>query len=280
MLLVSLLVFAGNASAGPTEDRVTTLEKQVSTIQSTRVNNNAEVASALSRIQAIQDEFASVKGQVEASNHLVKSQYTELNKRLIDIDQRVAAIEDRLALFSAQLTQTLGKVAPETAAEGESYQKALNMASGGQYLEAASAFGTFINKFPKSTYVPSAYYWIADCFYSMRDYQRAIKEYQNFIQKFPRNEKAPDAALKQGNSFMELGMFDDARAFYDKVISTYPKSDAATQARTQIAKMEKRKEGATAQQTGSQPSSYPNETLEQQLKRNKNNSTKPPTREF
>ncbi|MFA4873983.1 MAG: tol-pal system protein YbgF [bacterium] len=261
------IVYVSAANAGGTEDRVSALEKQVALIQSTRTNNNAEVASSLSRMQAIQDEFTSVKGQVEASEVLLKRQYEELGKRLTEIDQRVAAIEDRLSIFSTQLSRALGKVAPEAAAEGDMYQKALDMASSNQYLEAAAAFTSFIQKFPKSTYVPSATYWIAECFYSMRDYARAVKEYQNFLSKFPRDEKAPDALLKQGNGFYELGMPDEARTFYDKVISTYPRSAAAAQAQSQIARIEKRKAGGAAQTPSQDIGSYPTETLEQQMKR-------------
>ncbi len=267
-VMFAMAIIASTASAGATEDRVSALEKQVATIQSTRINNNAEVASSLSRMQSIQDDFTAVKGQVEASEVLVKRQYEELNKRLTDIDQRVQAIEDRLSIFSTQLTKALGKVAPEAAAEGDMYQKALDLASGGQYLEAAAAFSAFINKFPKSTYLPSAQYWIAECFNSMRDYQRAIKEYQNFIQKFPRDEKVAEATLKQGNGFFELGMPDDARIFYDKVISAYPKSAAAAQAQAQIAKIEKRKAGGAAQAPSGGLGSYPTETLEQKMQRN------------
>jgi len=115
--------------------------------------------------------------------------------------------------------------------------------------------------------VASATYWIAECFNSMRDYQRAIKEYQNFIQKFPRDQNVAEAILKQGNGFYELGMVDDARTFYDKVISTYPKSSAAAQAQAQIAKIEKRKAGVVPPPPGAGLGSYPAETLEQKMQR-------------
>jgi tol-pal system protein YbgF len=224
------------------------------------------LASTVARFSALMDEFASVKGSVEASNHLINAQYQELSQRIMALDSRIQAIEDRLSIFSSQMSKALGKVAPAAAEEGDLYQKGLDLMSTSQYIEAISAFGAFLSKFPTSNFAPNAMLWIGDCHFSLRDYQKAIKEYQAFIEKYPRNEKVPEAIVKQGNSFYELGMLDDAKLFYQKVVSSYSASPAAAGARERIARIEKRQSGAQAAQPQTTFGAYPTQTLEQQMK--------------
>lgn len=175
-----------------------------------------------------------------------------------------------MGLFSNQVTSALGKVAPEAAAEAESFQRALDLANSSKYLEAASDFTVFLQKYPKSQYASSAVYWIGECFYSIRDYKRAIKEFQNFIQKYPKDQKVAEAILKQGNGFYELGLTDESRAFYEKVMSVYPGSPEASQAKIKLGRLDEKKAGAAG--ASPQPStgglgSYPPETIEQQRQR-------------
>ncbi|MFH1829260.1 MAG: tol-pal system protein YbgF [Pseudomonadota bacterium] len=270
LLAISILCFLvsiGTASHAKGDDeRVQALEQKVTTMEKTRASNNQQVASALSRFGALQDEFAQLKGQIEANRHLVGTQYSELGKRLTDLDHRIQSIEDRLTIFSTQLSKALGKVAPAAAAEGDLYQKGLDLVASSRYLEAASTFESFIRKYPKSSFVASAKLWIAECFYSMRDYQRAIQEYQKFIDNYPRSDKIPETVLKQANCFYELGMLDEARVFYDQVISRHPTSSAAAQAKEKIARIEGKKAQLGASQSDTGLETYPTKTLEQKMK--------------
>lgn len=259
---------ASGAMAAAIDDRVANLERQIGAMQATRNTNNQETASALARFDAMQAEFVTVKGQAEASQHLIRSGNAEMMKRMTELENRIQAIEDRMAIFSSQLTKALGTVAPQAAAEGELYQKGLDLASSSKYLEAAAAFQAFLNKYPQSTFAPSARFWIAECFYSTRDYQRAIKEFQAYLDKYPRDEKVAEAVFKQGNSFYELGMLEEAKVFFEKVISSYGRSSFASQAQDRLARIQKRQSGAAAPggaPAGGEFGSYPSQTLEQRM---------------
>ena len=289
------LVFVMQAAAlqaKPPEDRISQLESQLAAIQKTYMTNNADVASAVSRASSIQEEFSAVKGQTEALSHQLKAQNEELMRLISDLQSRVQAVEDRMSMLSSQMTGALGKVSPAAASEAEGYQKALDLANETKYLEAASAFESFIQKYPKSQFAPRAREWIGECFYSSRDYKRAIKEYQVFIEKFPKDQKVPDAIFKQGNSFYELGMLDEARAFYEKVISAYPTNPAAGKAKAKLTRIDERKAGGSASNkgaalesgAGSASGSYPTETIEQKRQKQggapSEKKSSPPLREF
>ena len=262
--VMSMMLTAFDADAARPEERISMLEHKVTAMQNTRLANNQEVASALARVGAMQDEFATLQGGIAANKHFIGSRYDDLSRQLTSLDNRIQAIEDRMALFSEQLSKALGKVAPKVAGEGDLYQKGLDLVATANYLEAASTFSSFIKKYPKSNFVPKAKFWIAECYYSSGDHRRAIKEFQAFIEKYRRSDRVPEAILKQGNSFYAMGMYEEARAFYDKVLQSHRSSSAAAQARERIDRMEKRKADAQAAPSGDM-SSYPTQTLEQRM---------------
>lgn len=280
--IVFLLV--STAAAKSPEERISALEQHLAALQRTYTTNNSDTASTVESVRTMQEEFNTVKGQAEAASHMVRSQNEELMRLIQDLQQRVAAIEERMGVFSTQVSTAIGKGNPQAGAEAEQYQRALDMAQSGRYLEAAGELESFLQKFPKSSYAPNARAWVAECFYMSRDYKRAIKEFQLFVEKYPKDAKVPDAVFKQGNSFYELGMLDEARAFYEKVIQSSPNSKEAQQARSRLGRIdEKKKGGATAPQGSVPPQanavpaqeppaassfgSYPTETIEQQRAR-------------
>lgn len=262
----TISLFAANAAqANPDDARVKALEQKVDAIQDTYLRNNQQIASSLARSHAIESEFTQLKGQIETNKHLIEQQHGDLLRQITGLDHRIQAIEDRMAIFSSQLSKALGTVSPDVAKEGELYQKGLDLVDKAKYLEAAAVFQKFLKQYPKSQFVPNARYWIGECTYSVRDLQQSIKAFQTFVEKHPRNPKVPEAILRQGDAFNELGMPDEARAFYQKVIQSYPKNAAAERARAKIKRLDERKAAAAGTPPGL--GSYPNETLDQRRQR-------------
>jgi tol-pal system protein YbgF len=262
-----------SAQAKSTEERLSDLEKRLSSVQQTYLTNNADIASAIARSESIQQEFSSIKGAVETNKYLIEAQRQELMRRMQELEHRLQAIEERLDIFSTQINQAIGKVSPQAADEGALYEKALAKANRGEYLDAAADFQAFIKKYPKSTFAPSAKYWIGECYFSMKDFKRSIKEFQLFIESNPRSEKVPSAILKQGSSFYELGLLDDAKAFFEKIIKEYPRSSEASQAQSKLDRIKQKQAGGEAvtppPSTGPAVSSYPAETIQQQREKYK-----------
>lgn len=270
------------------EDRIAALERQIADLQKTYMANNQDVASSLARVQAIQSEFTAVQGQAEAAQAQLKALREEIMRLVQDLQQRVQSLEERMRILSTGQPRGDLETGPRLSAEALAYQKALDQADGGGWLEAAAAFESFLQQFPKSKFAPNARYWVAECFYSSRDYKRAIKEFQGYIEKYPRDAKVPDAIFKQGSSFYELGLYDESRAFFEKVLSAYPKSDVAAKAKAKLARVEDHKGKAQTPQAaapakygapeahappgggdlppvvGSGLGTYPTETIEQQ----------------
>lgn len=290
-VLAALVAAAPALWAKSADERISELENRVNSIQQTYLTNNADIARAISRSETVQAEFDSVKGAVETNSHLLEAQRQELQKLIRELEHRIQAIEDRMLIFQTQINQAVGKVNPAAAEEGKIYQSGLDKAERGEYLNAAADFQTFLKKFPKSTFAPTAQYWVGECFYSMKDYKRAIKEYQIYIQTNPRHDKVASAILKQGNSFYELGLVEESKPFYEKVVKEYPSSTEASQAKARLQRATQKQTaaagapGAQAQPqaapqtpaTGSAASAYPGETIEQQRAKYKQAAPQPGT---
>ncbi|HPM40821.1 MAG TPA: tol-pal system protein YbgF [bacterium] len=285
-LTLCLVLAAGAASAKSPEDRIKALEQQITALQRTYTANAADTVSAVESMKGSADEISAMKGQVEATSRILQAQREEFMRFINDLQARITVIEERMGVFSSQVTSAIGKVNPAAGAEATAYQQALDLANGGRYLEAAGAFEAFLQKYPKSQWAGSARYWVAESFYLSRDYKRAIKEFQVFIEKFPKEPKIAEAILKQGNSFYELGLLEESRAFYEKVASSYPSSKEGQAAKARIKRLDEKKKGGAApaaettaghgETIGSPLTAYPSETIEQQRAKMEGKGLPPP----
>lgn len=281
--IVALALFTAEAAAKSPDDRINALEQHIQALQRTYTANAADTVSAVESMKASHDELTAMKGQVEANSRILQAQREELMRLINDLQARITVIEERMGVFSTQVTSAIGKANPAAGAEAAAYQQALDLANSSRYLEAAGAFEAFLQRHPKSQWAANARFWVGESFYLSRDYKRAIKEYQIFLEKYPKDAKAAEAILKQGNSFYELGLMDESRAFYEKVASSYPSSKEAQAAKAKMKRVdEKKKGGQPAGAAGSQGaaqaapndgtagsplSAYPTETIEQQRAR-------------
>jgi len=267
--LFAFLISPSNSYAKSVDQKIRMLENQLRVIQNTYLRNNQAVASAIAKSQSINGRLASIDGKIDANKHLLKDQIDQITNRISDLEHRIQSIEDRMFIFSTQISKALAKIAPKDAAEGKLYQHGLDLINQAKYLEAAATFVRFIKEYPHSMFVANARGWIGEAFFSSGDYKRAIKEFQNFIDKNPRDPNVPNAILKQADAFYELGMLDEAKTFYQKLIQSYSTTSAAKKATLKIDVINRRKKVAQSQ-TGYYEGSYPTQTLQQKQGRTTN----------
>lgn len=119
----------------------------------------------------------------------------------------------------------------------EKYREAFALMRRGKSAEAVPQFREFLRKNPKSDYADDAQYYIGECYYSTKDYNRAILEFNEVLLKYPKGEKVPPALLRQANAFSELGDKVDARLILQKLVGEYPKSEQAARAQQLLEQM-------------------------------------------
>ena len=111
------------------------------------------------------------------------------------------------------------------------------MFTAGKYSEAAKKFKAFLNNFKDSKLRPNAYYWLGECYFKMRMYDKAIINYDEVIVKYKKNSKVPAALLKEGISFLKIGEKDGAKLIFRKIIHDYPKTRQARYARDYLKRL-------------------------------------------
>jgi tol-pal system protein YbgF len=104
----------------------------------------------------------------------------------------------------------------------------------GQCDQAVSNFRSFLRKKPKSDLADNAQYWIGECYYGQRDYNRAIIELNEVLLKYSKGDKVPSALLTLASAFADSGDRIDARLILQKLISDHPRSEEAERGRQKL----------------------------------------------
>jgi len=126
-----------------------------------------------------------------------------------------------------------------TAEQQAEYDKALAILREGRYVEAASAFNQFLEKYPGSTYSDNAYYWLGETYYVTRDFDRALASFNQLVGSYPMSPKLPGARLKIGYIYYEKQDWAAARKELSSLVTGYPGSTEARLADDRLQRMKK-----------------------------------------
>ena len=197
----------------------------------------------VNQIQALRDENAKLRGQVETLNYELESTKKRQQDFYIDLDGRLRKQEPQLApTDEGKPADTAaadpGKKLPpsDPAAETREYEAALNLFKGNRIKEAAGAFEAFAKAHPDSTLTPNAQYWLGNAYYALHDCKKAIDAHRMVVNRWPQNPKAPDSLINIATCQQELGDTKGVRSTLETVISKYPDSPAAVTARQRLKK--------------------------------------------
>lgn len=238
ILLTQPLAYAADV----TSSDLNNLKDQIAAIRTGSIQSNSIAAETSAKIEELGSIIESLKTAIEANNHLLKTLDLDTDLKLKDSEVRIAALEERLAIQGKQVTAAIAAVVPEAAKEAELYETGLNQINNSEFLKAIATFQKFIDKFPKSDYVPNAQFWIGECHFAMRDYEQSIKEYETLKKKYPKSDKVPSAYLKQGYAFYELDMESDGNVFLKTLIKQYPRTKEAKEAEERMERIKELKD--------------------------------------
>jgi tol-pal system protein YbgF len=114
------------------------------------------------------------------------------------------------------------------------YAGGLQAVQAGQCDEATAKLRAFLKKNPKSELADNAQYWIGECYYRQKNFNKAVVELNDVLSKYPKGDKVPGALLTLAAAFEDSGDKIDARLVLQKLISDHPKSEEADRARQRL----------------------------------------------
>ncbi|MEJ2362055.1 MAG: tol-pal system protein YbgF [Gammaproteobacteria bacterium] len=260
---------SNTSNSGTFNTQSMTLQQRVTRLE--RILNSQSLQDMLSRMDTLQGEVESLRGQLQVQNHQLEELKQRQRDLYVDIDRRLTRLERNgsgtaaapgagtgNAAAPAAVSSTVAaagsgagskakaptpvagnsSAAPvDAAGEQQAYQKAFDTLRDLRYSQAVKEFRAFIAKYPKGRYAHIAQYWIAEAEYAQRKFKQAISDYQKLIDNYPNSPKLAEAMLKIGYSQYELNNNKDAITILNELIKSYPGTTEAGQAQNLLRKI-------------------------------------------
>ncbi|MBU0710807.1 tetratricopeptide repeat protein [bacterium] len=244
--------------AGPNEE-LTSLQTQIGDIEQ-KLNKTVKLVNSLSgkvkdlgRIEIAPNNFGGQIGQLDSALHVLESVAAALSHDFVKLQRQVSLnarrasytdsinfeilsqlviLENRIVSLGASLSETKSitntQPASQTPVSGGTYRdrylQALTFHQNGNNEESIGLFRQLLNEDKYHELADNAQYWIGECFYSMKQYQRGIVEFEKVF-AFKDSNKEDDAQFKLGLCYAAMGERDKAIDEFQRLIDYYPQSE-------------------------------------------------------
>ncbi|MDR2191321.1 MAG: tetratricopeptide repeat protein [Endomicrobium sp.] len=172
--------------------------------------------------------------------------YAKADTEFVSLDAVNAAIADLQNRLSV-LTQTVGelksavkKVESSERAEAvlpsDLYQNSYSDFSMAKYDLAYQGFKSFLDKYPNAELAAQAQFYMGECLYSKKQWQKALEEYMKIEGKYKKSDLIATARLKTALCYEQLGKPDDAMNIFGSIVKDFPQSSESLTAKDRIRK--------------------------------------------
>jgi tol-pal system protein YbgF len=183
-----------------------------------------ETAQLNSQIQALQKKQYDLSTQETVNTskiETISNHVSEMQKELLELRQLVN-----------QLQETDKKETPDI--QNQLYKEAYGDFSASKYDLAYSEFHTFIIKYPKSNLASTAQFYMGECFFVRKMWQKAITEFEKVTKLYPRSNAAVSAMFKLGLCYEQMGKKKEAMSMFSSIIKNFPQSPESVSAKEKI----------------------------------------------
>ena len=173
-----------------------------------------------SEIEMLKQEIQTLRSTIEEQGYELNKLKTEQKERYLDLDRRVS-----------QLYQKGGQAQSEAPAEAnggqQSYDDAFALMKARKLTDAAVAFKSFLDNYPKSPLAVNGYYWLGQIHYNQGNLDEARKAFTIVVNQYPDHQKSPDSTYKLGVVLHRLGDTAQSKTLLQSVVKQYPDSASA-----------------------------------------------------
>lgn len=235
-LLLGIIVFALGCYILPHEAR------QMST-------DIYDIKLSVQRIQTIQnDSQKTLDTSLQALQQKSASNFDILNSNIIDLDQRLRAIEEELATLRGRIEEMKFQLSSQLAAASMSkslsspplntdttvttqgtvidgdllLRNAQHDFDRGNYAQTIQQCRQFLSLFPRSFNASSAQLLLGDSLYFQGNYELALQEFLRVKDNYPADARVPDALQKAALCYLNLNQKDQAVSTLKTIINQFP----------------------------------------------------------
>tara|TARA_B100001175_G_scaffold283563_1_gene263398 strand:+ start:300 stop:1079 length:780 start_codon:yes stop_codon:yes gene_type:complete len=106
----------------------------------------------------------------------------------------------------------------------KTYMESLGQFQNQNFREAIAGFEKLVSSDATNDLADNSQYWLAECFYSQKDFKRAIIEFEKVF-TYAGTDKDDDAQLKIGLSYQSIGNINKAREEFQRLVDYFPGSE-------------------------------------------------------
>ncbi len=202
-----LLWISAASAQSQLESDVLYLQQQVSQLRQTLLEQDAQIAQQNIVIQQL-------RGELELLEHKIDTLNTQ--KQAVIVNEPIVNKSEN---------------------DKQAYQKIYLMLEVGDDEQAINGFREFLALYPNSQFADDAQYWLAEAYYSKRDFISALVAYESFLERFTSSTKRAQVELKIGYCYHELQDFVQAKKIFTEVKNKYPNQSIARLASKKLAEI-------------------------------------------
>ena len=221
----------------------------------TNIKGGTDTQKAMADYGAKTDQITTdiqlLQGRVEENNFRLAElaqktddravKLSELAGRIDEVDAKIKHLGAGTPIASAATASPDKEkhVPPKTVEPSEVYRQAKSDYDKGNFDLALAGFQNYIVQFSGASQADNAQYWVGECYYALKDYNKAIDAFVKVIKNFPKSIKAPGAKLKIGMAYWSEKNPAKAKEYFHKVVKEHPGTTEAEIAKDRLAKMGK-----------------------------------------
>ena len=151
----------------------------------------------------------------------------EVLAKLVMIENKIVTLANSFTeLYNVRNDQT--PASPSSKISPTEYKRlyieSLSFFQNGMYSQSINGFSKLVISDPQNNLADNSQYWLAECYYSQKNYKRAIIEFEKVF-TFSGTDKDDDAQLKLGLAFQSMGNLVKAREEFQRLVDYFPGSE-------------------------------------------------------
>lgn len=188
------------------------------------------------QIDALKQENARLKGELEVANHKVETTLQRQKDLYTDIDERLRKLES--APVAETATPTQPAVAEKNSQEFQLLELANGLSKESKHKDAFNVYDKFLKDYPGSSLAPDAMYGLGYSQFALKNYKSSIATQQKLIDTYADSPKVPDAIFNMANSQIQLGLVPGAKKSLRDLIAKFPNSELVPTAQKRLKALE------------------------------------------
>jgi len=186
----------------------------------------------INRINTFQNKMRLIEDKIS----YVDSVNFEILAQLVMVENKIVTLANSFTeMYDLKNSKSSDKVTSRISPieYKKTYIDALSAYQNGDYNKAINGFSGLVLSDPTNDLADNSQYWLAECYYTIKNYKRAIIEFEKVF-SFSGTDKDDDAQLKLGHCHRSMGNIKKSKEEYQRLLDYFPGSEFYEKARDSI----------------------------------------------